>query len=159
MMNRNRQRSHEERHWSLLALIAGSAALGVVGTLAVTTLLNAGDRSGADSSLQEAQAVPTPAPTSNIRIRGPLKVRGTRNAPQPIVYVDGIRMDNADEGISGLDPDRIERVEVLKGEAAEALYGDEAANGIVQIFLHAESRDASSGGEETEATETSRDSR
>jgi outer membrane receptor for ferrienterochelin and colicin len=54
------------------------------------------------------------------------------NAPQPLVYVDGERMEG---GIpENLDPDRIDRVEVIKGEAAVALYGPEASVGVVQIF-------------------------
>jgi outer membrane receptor for ferrienterochelin and colicin len=57
-----------------------------------------------------------------------LRVDG-ENTPQPLVYVDGERMDG---GIpEGLDPDR---VEVIKGEAAVALYGPEASVGVVQIF-------------------------
>lgn len=49
----------------------------------------------------------------------------------PIVYLDGVRLD----GLPGdLDPDRIDRVEVVKGGAALATFGDEAAHGVVQIF-------------------------
>jgi outer membrane cobalamin receptor len=33
-----------------------------------------------------------------------------------------------------LTPDRIDRVEVLKGEAAERMHGADAAVGVVQIF-------------------------
>ena len=50
---------------------------------------------------------------------------------QPIVYVDGVRVD----GMPDLDPDDIERIEVLKGAAAIELYGEDASNGVVEIFL------------------------
>jgi len=50
---------------------------------------------------------------------------------QPIIYVDGIRVD----GMPDLDPDDIERIEVLKGAAAIELYGEDASNGVVEIFL------------------------
>ena len=50
---------------------------------------------------------------------------------QPIVYVDGVRV----EGMPDLEPDGIERIEVLKGAAAIELYGEDASNGVVQIFL------------------------
>ena len=33
-----------------------------------------------------------------------------------------------------LDPDMIDRIEVVKGAAAEALYGDRAAGGVINIF-------------------------
>jgi TonB-dependent SusC/RagA subfamily outer membrane receptor len=32
-----------------------------------------------------------------------------------------------------LDPDDIESVEVIKGDAAARLYGDRGANGVIQI--------------------------
>ena len=36
--------------------------------------------------------------------------------------------------LDDIDPNTIERVEVLKGAAAATLYGTEASNGVVQIF-------------------------
>ncbi len=72
---------------------------------------------------------------------------------QPIIYVDGIRMmsggypvgDMFDESsnrgaefaVSVLDhinPNDIERIEVIKGSAATTLYGTEASAGVIQIF-------------------------
>src|SRR5690606_9491856 len=41
---------------------------------------------------------------------------------------------NPTNRLADLDPDDIERVEVLKGAAAAALYGSRANNGVVQIF-------------------------
>ncbi len=61
----------------------------------------------------------------------------------PIIYLDGVRMDGFHDlemglsqvkGLASLDPDAIERVEVLKGPAAAALYGSEAEGGVIQIF-------------------------
>ena len=61
---------------------------------------------------------------------------------QPLLYVDGARVDhggaNRREMLNALDPASIDRVEVLKGPAAVELYGDEASNGVIQIFLHEE---------------------
>lgn len=61
---------------------------------------------------------------------------------QPLVYVDGIRVDHGgasrQEVLAALDPASIERVEVLKGPAAVELYGAEASNGVIQIFLREE---------------------
>jgi TonB-dependent SusC/RagA subfamily outer membrane receptor len=54
-------------------------------------------------------------------------------APRPLIFVDGIRITE-DQPISELEPDAIERIEVIKGPAAAALYGREGANGVIQIF-------------------------
>ena len=69
---------------------------------------------------------------------------GLNGDGQPLIYVDGIRVDNAQysglgaggQGIgalSGLAPDDIATVDVLKGPAAAALYGTDASNGVVLI--------------------------
>ena len=63
------------------------------------------------------------------------------------MYVDGVRVDNgggftyAGAGGGGtpsrlddINPETIERVEILKGAAAATLYGSEANAGVIQIF-------------------------
>ena len=82
---------------------------------------------------------------ANIRIRG----MGTFSlSSQPLIYVDGIRVNNATgSGISvqafgsgvvsrlnDFDPSEIESIEVLKGPAAATLYGTEAARGVINII-------------------------
>ena len=82
---------------------------------------------------------------SQIRIRGSSSLSQNN---EPVVYVDGIRADNAG-GFSGfvatggsgtpsrlddLNPEAIERVEILKGASAATLFGSEASNGVIQIF-------------------------
>jgi TonB-dependent SusC/RagA subfamily outer membrane receptor len=57
-------------------------------------------------------------------------------APRPLVYVDGIRITE-DQPLSELEPDDIERIEVIKGPAAATLYGPKAANGVILIFTSA----------------------
>ena len=73
-------------------------------------------------------------PHISIRTSGPRLNVFTREG-DPIVYVDGVRVDGGREALKEISPERIDRVEVLKGEAAVATYGDEAKNGVVQIFL------------------------
>jgi TonB-linked SusC/RagA family outer membrane protein len=82
---------------------------------------------------------------SRIRIRGSASLSQSN---EPIIYVDGIRVDraggfgdNVSAGGQGspsrlddIPPDAIERIEVLKGAAAATLYGTEASNGVIQIF-------------------------
>ena len=55
----------------------------------------------------------------------------------PLILIDGVivQNENGKAVLGGLDPDRIERIEVIKGEAAEALYGEAAANGVIQVYL------------------------
>ena len=59
----------------------------------------------------------------------------------PVIYIDGIRIDPAEEGeqqpslLEGLNPDNIDRIEVIKGGAAKELYGEEAAGGVIQIYI------------------------
>lgn len=88
---------------------------------------------------------------SKIRIRGTASVT---QSSEPIVYIDGVRFTRGggsfsaieqfgsagDFGVGSIsplnqiDPNTIERVEVLKGAAAATLYGTEASNGVIQIF-------------------------
>ena len=78
------------------------------------------------------------------RIRGSGSLSLTN---EPLVYVDGIRVNNANavasEAFNGYDgPSRIndlvaeeiERIEVLKGPSAATIYGTEASNGVIQII-------------------------
>ena len=76
---------------------------------------------------------------------------------QPIIYVDGIRVDNSfglgpDNGFAGfrdaggsggsalddINPEDIESIEIIKGPAAAKLYGIEASAGVIQIITKKE---------------------
>src|SRR5437870_298619 len=81
---------------------------------------------------------------TRIRIRGATSL-SLRN--EPIIVVDGVRVDNvpnADGGLGAaggqapsrlndLNPEDWESVEVVKGPSAAALYGTDDANGVIQI--------------------------
>ncbi len=54
------------------------------------------------------------------------------NGQQPLVVVDGIFLNGA--SLADIDPEDIEKVEILKGPAGAALYGSQAANGVIQLF-------------------------
>ncbi len=84
-----------------------------------------------------------PAGSSRVIIRGNKSLEGNN---QPLYVVDGVPIDNSsggqagmwggvDEGdqISGINPDDIENISVLKGPSAAALYGTRAQNGVVLI--------------------------
>ncbi|MDZ7778914.1 MAG: TonB-dependent receptor [Gemmatimonadota bacterium] len=85
-----------------------------------------------------------------IRLRGNSSVSMSN---QPIIYIDGVRMMSgafpqtagrdyrsgrgANVTASPLDainPNDIERIEIIKGSAATTLYGTEASAGVIQIF-------------------------
>ena len=56
----------------------------------------------------------------------------TSEGPEPLIYMDGELVDAS--VMEELNPDLIERIEVLKGDAAIEMYGPEAVVGVVQIF-------------------------
>jgi TonB-dependent SusC/RagA subfamily outer membrane receptor len=51
---------------------------------------------------------------------------------QPIVIVDG-EIAEAPNALRAIRPDQIERIEVLKGEAAVAIYGERGVNGAIHV--------------------------
>ena len=55
---------------------------------------------------------------------------------QPLFYIDGVRMGIS--FIESLDPDDIESIEIVKGDAAVALYGEEASVDVILISLKEE---------------------
>jgi len=85
----------------------------------------------------------------SIRLRGTNSILG--NA-EPLIVIDGVIVNNTSDALVGLGanatrgnsalsnrlsdipPGDIERVEVLKGAAAAALYGSRANSGVIQIF-------------------------
>ncbi|GAA4304813.1 TonB-dependent receptor [Aestuariibaculum suncheonense] len=85
-----------------------------------------------------------PGASVSIKIRGTSSLTGNS---QPLYVVDGIIMDTATEdtddplggysslqgGISGVNPQDIESIEVLKDASATAIYGSRAANGVIII--------------------------
>lgn len=85
----------------------------------------------------------------SIRLRGTNSILG---GAEPLYVIDGVLVDNSSEALVSLsgnanrgnqalsnrmadfDPADVERIEVLKGAAAAALYGARANNGVIQIF-------------------------
>ena len=85
-----------------------------------------------------------------------LRIRGTTSmalGQRPVIYIDGVKIDTNQREWAGmgtsccsysggagtdrlhdLNPNDIERIEVIKGAAAGTLYGSEATNGVIQIF-------------------------
>jgi TonB-linked SusC/RagA family outer membrane protein len=87
---------------------------------------------------------------SMIRLRGNVSVAMSN---QPLIYVDGVRLrsdgyqrnvpvtgsdlrsgNDIASPLNDINPNDIDRIEVIKGAAAATLYGTEAAAGVIQIF-------------------------
>lgn len=80
----------------------------------------------------------------SINVRGLSSITGTN---QPLVVVDGVPIHSGDanndgywtnqriqtNGLADINPEDIESLSILKGASASALYGSEAANGVVMI--------------------------
>ena len=64
-----------------------------------------------------------------------MRIRGTLgDGNQPLIFVDGVELEAGSAGLTSLNPDDIDRIEVIKGEAAADLYGERAENGVIRIF-------------------------
>ncbi|UCS94629.1 SusC/RagA family TonB-linked outer membrane protein [Echinicola marina] len=84
-----------------------------------------------------------PGGTSKVTLRGIPSISGSGS---PLYVINGVPMDNSQrgsagqwggsdngDGIGNLSPDDIESMTVLKGQAASALYGTRASNGVIMI--------------------------
>lgn len=115
----------------------GAETLEQTGAIAVDQAL-AGKVSGA--LIQQNSG--DPAGGISIRLRGPSTITGSSD---PLYIVDGVIVNNSSTQVVDLggntqnrlvdiNPNDIERIEVIKGAAAAAIYGSRASNGVVQIF-------------------------
>lgn len=89
----------------------------------VTTVQSALQGKTSGVQVISSSAAPGEAPT--IRVRG----FSSNVASDPLYVVDGVRLSD----ISGIDPNDIASIEVLKDAASAAIYGAEAGNGVILI--------------------------
>ena len=84
-----------------------------------------------------------PGGTSKVLLRG---MPSMNSGGSPLYVINGVPMDNTQRGSSGewggsddgdgignINPDDVESMTVLKGQAASALYGARASNGVILI--------------------------
>ncbi len=132
-----------------IEVIGGEAVSGAPGATAIDQALQ-GKVTGALISQNNGQ----PGGGVSIRLRGTNSILG---GGEPLWVVDGVIVDNSSDALIGISanpsgarreaggtaltnrlsdiaPGDIERIEVLKGAAAAALYGSRANNGVIQIF-------------------------
>lgn len=108
-------------------------------SIADTTVLNAKDiqKSGATDVATLLRSLPGVeiAQTGGMGTAASVYMRGT-NANQVLVLLDGVRVNSATLGTTGIEHimlDQIERMEVVRGNVS-SLYGSEAIGGVIQLF-------------------------
>jgi TonB-linked SusC/RagA family outer membrane protein len=106
--------------------------------------------SGKVMGAQISQNSGDPAGGMSVRLRGAGSINSSSD---PLYIIDGVIVDNSSQNVINrsadamttsfsagqnrlidINPNDIERVEVLNGAAAAAIYGSRAGNGVVQIF-------------------------
>jgi TonB-dependent SusC/RagA subfamily outer membrane receptor len=98
---------------------------------------------GKAAGVQVSQNSGEPGTGISVRVRGAASLSASN---QPLYVVDGIPIANdplaqqlfpagseAPTAITGLDPNEIESITVLKDAASAAIYGSRASNGVVMI--------------------------
>ena len=101
-----------------------------------------GALSGKFAGVQVTQNSGDPAAGISVRLRSASTVNGSSD---PLYIIDGVIVNNSSNDLLGvpsviqnrlsdINPADIERIEVIKGGAAAAIYGSRASNGVVQIF-------------------------
>ncbi|HEY2852747.1 MAG TPA: SusC/RagA family TonB-linked outer membrane protein [Gemmatimonadaceae bacterium] len=127
----------------------------VVGTIDAASVVRAAPISDVTQLLQGripglvvSPSSGTAGTAARINLRGAASVSLSN---QPLVFIDGVRVEArprdlivgySSEGVGGqtvsalndLNPDDIERIEVVKGPAAATLYGADASAGVIQII-------------------------
>ena len=102
----------------------------------------------ADMLMGRATGVTVMMNSGQVGVGSTVRLRGNNSVSQgnnPLIYVDGIRVRSSgtqyqDEAghssspLGDINPDDVERIEIIKGAAASTLYGTEAAGGVIQIF-------------------------
>ncbi|MBD1395741.1 SusC/RagA family TonB-linked outer membrane protein [Pontibacter sp. JH31] len=97
---------------------------------------------GKVAGAQISQNSGNPAGGISVRLRGTSTVVGSGD---PLYIVDGVIINNgspelidlggyAQNRLVDINPNDIDRIEIIKGAAAAAIYGSRASNGVVQIF-------------------------
>ncbi len=95
---------------------------------------------GRASGVQVTSVSGQPGASSSIQVRGVSTLTGSSS---PLYVVDGKPIvENADNPLSKINPDDILSMEVLKDDAAKAIYGSRAANGVLIIKTRKGSKDS-----------------
>ncbi len=117
---------------------------GAIGSVSMPTLQASGQTNayggmaGTVSGVNIIRGNNKPGGTYNISIRG-LSTFGSTNAP--LVVIDGIPVPTLSgngqngntSGLESINPDDIEKIDILKDASSTAIYGSRASNGVIII--------------------------
>ncbi|MCJ7629988.1 MAG: SusC/RagA family TonB-linked outer membrane protein, partial [Longimicrobiales bacterium] len=109
---------------------------------------------GKAAGVQVIQNAGNPGNGITVRVRGSSSISASN---QPLYVVDGMPIFRDDfsqiglggqdlSGVTGLNPDEIESVSILKDAAASAIYGSRGSNGVILITTKRGNVTASEGG-------------
>ena len=87
---------------------------------------------GKVSGLQILSTGGSPNASQTIQIRAISSINTSQNN-EPLIIIDGVPVRGGGSSLTDINPNDIESMSVLKGAAASALYGQEAANGVIMI--------------------------
>ncbi len=87
---------------------------------------------GKVAGLQISTGGGSPNASTQVIIRAISSMNPSQNN-EPLMIVDGVAIRGQGSTLADLNPNDIESMTVLKGAAASALYGQEAANGVIMI--------------------------
>jgi len=89
---------------------------------------------GKVAGVNVTSATGEPGGVQGITIRGP---GGIRSGSTPLFVIDGLALDNSSTGggnpLNFLNPQDIEKIDILKDASATAIYGARGANGVILI--------------------------
>jgi TonB-linked SusC/RagA family outer membrane protein len=148
----------EEVVVTALGITKASKALGyAVSTVSAKELTNVGSPNFGAALYGKASGVRVQASTGGSTSSVSVTVRGLNSLTgntQPLLVVDGVPVRNGNvnngsnwdndriysNGLVDINPEDIEQLSILKGAAASALYGSEAANGVLLVTTKKGSR-------------------
>ncbi len=87
---------------------------------------------GKVSGLQIQSTGGSPNASQTIQIRAISSINPAQNN-EPLIILDGVAVRGGGSFLNDMNPNDIAHISVLKGAAASALYGQEAANGVIMI--------------------------
>lgn len=128
--------TEKERLGNAVATLAGSRVADAYAPTLDAALV------GKIAGAQVQQNSGTPGGGVSVRLRGTSTISASA---EPLYIIDGVIVDNSSNElvnlggyvgnrIADLNPNDVDRIEVVKGAAAAALYGSRANNGVIQIF-------------------------
>lgn len=95
---------------------------------------------GKVAGLQVTTGGGSPNSSTQVIIRAISSVNGSMNN-EPLMVVDGIAIRGQGSTLADINPNDIESMNVLKGAAASALYGQEGSNGVIMITTKRANKD------------------